>query len=402
MACRAICNQQINAVIPNEGIDSKYVYYYARTLRHWMEANASETTITILNKGRFEKAPIELPPLAEQRRIVAKVEELLARVNVARERLAKVPSLLKRFRQSVLAAACSGQLTEDWREENVGNDTGRDLVTSLRGQPPENCELSYSIPDQWTVVACRALCDEKRALTYGVIKLGPPVENGVPVLRSSDVRSLLIDERGIKRIGRGIADQFKRTYLEGGEVVVTVRGTLGGVAVVPDRMKGYNISREVAVIPFDSRLNRRFFALAIASLPSQNWLTGVEKGVAYTGVNIEDLKCLPLPVPPLAEQREIVRRVDALFALADKIEARATSATARVEKITQAILAKAFRGELVPTEAELARQEGRSYESASALLERIRAEREALEPLDGERRKSKQGRNAKRKSRGEP
>jgi len=70
-------------------------------------------------------------------------------------------------------------------------------------------------------------------------------------------------------------------------------------------------------------------------------------------------------------------RVDSLFALADKIEARVQAATVRVGKITQAILAKAFRGELVPTEAELARQEGRSYEPASALLERIRADREA-------------------------
>jgi type I restriction enzyme S subunit len=80
-------------------------------------------------------------------------------------------------------------------------------------------------------------------------------------------------------------------------------------------------------------------------------------------------------LPPRAEQQEIVRRVDALFALADKIEVRVKSATARVEKITQAILAKAFRGELVPTEAELAREEGRDYEPASALLDRIRAER---------------------------
>jgi type I restriction enzyme S subunit len=74
---------------------------------------------------------------------------------------------------------------------------------------------------------------------------------------------------------------------------------------------------------------------------------------------------------------EIVRRVDALFQLADRVEKRVSAATARADKLTQAILAKAFRGELVPTEAELARQEGRDYEPASALLERIRAEREA-------------------------
>jgi type I restriction enzyme S subunit len=94
---------------------------------------------------------------------------------------------------------------------------------------------------------------------------------------------------------------------------------------------------------------------------------------------VEDFRRLPLPVPPVAEQHEIVRRVDALFKLADAIEARVAAATTRADKITQAILAKAFRGELVPTEAELARQEGRDYEPASALLARIRAARAASE-----------------------
>jgi type I restriction enzyme S subunit len=97
-------------------------------------------------------------------------------------------------------------------------------------------------------------------------------------------------------------------------------------------------------------------------------------------------------LPPLAEQHEIVRRVDALFALADKIEARLAAVTSRVEKITQAILAKAFRGELVPTEAELARAEGRDYEPASVLLERMRAAREATAstPPKGPRRRRTQ------------
>jgi type I restriction enzyme S subunit len=81
-------------------------------------------------------------------------------------------------------------------------------------------------------------------------------------------------------------------------------------------------------------------------------------------------------LPPIEEQHEIVRRVEALFKLADKIEKRVEAATKRADKLTPAILAKAFRGELVPTEAELARQEGRDYEPASALLKRIKAERE--------------------------
>jgi type I restriction enzyme, S subunit len=89
---------------------------------------------------------------------------------------------------------------------------------------------------------------------------------------------------------------------------------------------------------------------------------------------------LPVPIRSLAEQREIVRRVEALFKLADSVEERVAAVTLRAEKLMQAILAKAFRGELVPTEAELARREGRSYEAASALLARIRAKRENMAP----------------------
>jgi len=101
------------------------------------------------------------------------------------------------------------------------------------------------------------------------------------------------------------------------------------------------------------------------------------EGVPTLGKAI--LAKLPVHLPPLPEQHEIVRRVDALFKLADAIEARVAAATARADKISQAILAKAFRGELVSTEAELARQEGRDYETASALLARVRTARAADE-----------------------
>jgi type I restriction enzyme S subunit len=106
-----------------------------------------------------------------------------------------------------------------------------------------------------------------------------------------------------------------------------------------------------------------------------------------------DAMRLPLTIPPLPEQHEIVRRVDQLFALANAIEAKVAAARGRVERLTQAVLAKAFRGELVPTEAELARREGRDYEPAAALLARIAAQRHAAggQPKPRTRRKTGKG-----------
>jgi type I restriction enzyme S subunit len=136
------------------------------------------------------------------------------------------------------------------------------------------------------------------------------------------------------------------------------------------------VSQHVALVrPVETEITPYLLLWTISPAHGRAKLTNDACGAGKPGLNLDNIREMAVALPPLAEQHEIVRRVDALFALADKIEARVTAATARVEKITQAILAKAFRGELVPTEAELARVEGRDYEPASVLLERIRAER---------------------------
>ncbi len=122
---------------------------------------------------------------------------------------------------------------------------------------------------------------------------------------------------------------------------------------------------------------------------------------AQKNINIEILSDVAVPVAPLAEQSEIVRRVNALFKLADTVDRRVTAVTARCERLRQAILARAFRGELVPTEDELARIEGRTYETASDLLARIQSERGVLTEREGTRKKSRRAvRATKRNGKG--
>jgi type I restriction enzyme S subunit len=106
-------------------------------------------------------------------------------------------------------------------------------------------------------------------------------------------------------------------------------------------------------------------------------LTGVAKGVAYTGINIEDLRTLPLKLPLKDEQVEIVRRVATLFAFADRLEARLQTAQTASERLTPALLAKAFRGELVPQDP--------NDEPASELLRRLQADRPASKSTQGRR-----------------
>jgi type I restriction enzyme S subunit len=360
-----VCSTGFTVLRPNSAVDPRYLFRYVLT-------DAFIDSVTPLQTGTHYPATsdrvvmserIPLAPFAEQGRIVAKLEELLGRVNASQKRLELIPAILKRFRQSVLAAACSGNLTADWRE----NAAPQELIPPEPVNPDDIVEVEDIIdaPAPWRRLPLQAVCDPDRTICYGVIKLGAEVSNGIPCLRTSDVRPLAIDLTRVKRIAPAISDEYRRTLLRGGEVLVNVRGTLGGVAVVPNSLCGWNISREVAVVPVKGVVPT-FIALWIASLPCQNWLTGVAKGVAYTGVNIADLKLLPVALPPLHEQHEIVRRVEALFKIADRLGLRYKEAKQRVDSLTQSILAKAFRGELVPQDPK--------DEPASALLARLAAQ----------------------------
>jgi type I restriction enzyme, S subunit len=144
-------------------------------------------------------------------------------------------------------------------------------------------------------------------------------------------------------------------------------------------------------IPLASKLFLYYFLKS----QTQN-LRNINQGAAQPNLNTEIIKSIVVPLPPLAEQQEIVRRVKALFKTADVLEARYRTAKAHVDKLTQSILARAFHGELVTTEAELARREGRDYEPASVLLERIRQER--AQQATSTQPKPKQRRAARKKA----
>ena len=170
--------------------------------------------------------------------------------------------------------------------------------------------------------------------------------------------------------------------------MLTITGNnVGRTAVVPPECPVAHVSQHVVIIRIDRRCDTAYLWLWVRSeAHGQKQLGEAFYGETKPGLNLDQVKRMAVDLPPLAEQAEIVRRVNALFALADGIERRVAAATARAGRLTQAVLAKAFRGELVPTEAELARAEGRTYEPASALLERVRAERDAT-PKPGRRRK---------------
>jgi type I restriction enzyme S subunit len=320
------------------------------------------TTVPSIRKSELSEIAVPLPPFAEQRRIVEKVEALLAHVNAARARLAKVPTILKRFRQSILSAACSGRLTEDWRLAS-----GSSSPDAIDGE----------LPAGWQSPTVGEICQK---VTDGEHLSPKTATSGVPLLSAKDVRDEGVLLSNCKFVSEADSERFRgRCDPDAGDVLVVSRGATIGRTTIVQTTAVFCLMGSVILLKPGRDVLGPYLVSALCSPDGQSEMQSLCGHSAQQAIYIRDICGLHVPLPPLTEQHEIVRRVDALFKLADTIEARVAAATARADKITQAILAKAFRGELVPTEAELARQEGRDYEPASALLARIRAARTASE-----------------------
>ena len=350
-----------------------------------------------INGTKLAEMLVPLPPRAEQRRIVEKIEALLAQVDAARGRLAKVQAILKRFRQTVLEAACSGGLTEDWRATNASRRINLPDDDDVLGDGrPEELPATWA----WSrlgVVASR--------VTDGTHQPPPLAPRGIPFLLIGNIASGRIDWGGISK---WVADETYRRLTarcrpERGDVLYTAVGATFGQALAVDWDHLFVFQRHIAHIKLRHDLvHTGFLVITLNSLSTYGLATEVARGAAQPTVTLGDLKRFPVPVPPLAEQAEIARRVGALLLLADAVERRLLIARRRADTLPQAIVARAFSGNLVPTEAELARAEGRDYEPASLLLERIRAEHTAA-PAKGSGRRllsANGGRLRRRTSRG--
>src|SRR5262249_33343906 len=268
---------------------------------------------------------------------------LLARVNAARQRLAEVAAILKRFRQSVLAAACSGRLTTASREETGELDIA-----------------DGELPASWKRRSLSELCT---AFEYGSSQKSQK-SGKVAVLRMGNIQDGEIDWSEL--VYSNDDDEIAKYLLTPNTVLFnrTNSAELVGKTGIyrgerPAIFAGYLIR-----ILNGPDLDPFFLNLCLNAPMFKEYCLAVRTdGVSQSNINARKLAEYSVNCCAPPEQHEIVRRVEALFRLADAIENWVAAATARAEKLTQAILAKAFHGELVPTEAELARRQGRDYET---------------------------------------
>ncbi|MCB1977537.1 MAG: restriction endonuclease subunit S [Nitrosomonas sp.] len=320
-------------------------WFYQLKILNLGELNKA-TAIPGLNRMDAYNQDIVLAPLNEQKRIADKLDSILARIDACRERLDHIPVILKRFRQSVLAAATSGKLTEEWR-----NETGNDKP--------------------WKTVRLAEIAHIQGGVTKDSKKQSLNDEE-VPYLRVANVQRGYLDLGDIKII-RIPVSKLNALLLEPGDILFNEGGDidkLGRGWIWEGQIEQCSFQNHVFRARLYDKKNQPKYISWWGNYRGLNYfLRSGKQTTNLASINKSMLSELPINLPSFEEQTEIVRRVEEMFAYADRIEARYHAARARIDKLTPAILAKAFRGELVPQNPD--------DEPASVLLDRIRASRAA-------------------------
>lgn len=364
-------NQGFKSFVFREDVDPSYAYYYLKSIRSLAESWGTGTTFKELSTTKAKQLPFILAPLEDQKRIADKLDLVLAKVEAAQARLDKIPTILKRFRQSVLAAATSGELTKDWRRVSEPEDWEIEKLTNTiyqkwlqerekeferKGKKPKTNTWLKKFP----AVEPRSIVDNDwiELSLENVAEVVDPnpshrmpkyVADGMPFISSENIVSIetLNFEKGKKVTEEEVEKQKTRYEVNEGTFAFTRIGTIGKSVLLPNP-HNYGISHAMAVVnPYDEVVDSTYL---IWVMNCESILKQAKHGVQSVGVpdlGIGKMKAFRIPIPSLNEQKEIVKRLNDLFEHAKTVEKQYNAAKSRLDKLTQSILAKAFRGELI-------------------------------------------------------
>jgi type I restriction enzyme S subunit len=410
---RVAFNQQINAVMPNESVHPLFLFYVAQShaFRSQLESMASATTIAIVNKGNFEKITIPLPPLNEQKRIVSKIEELFSELDAGEESLRRARRQLGVYRQSLLKQAFEGKLTTPWRQQNPHLLESPDQLLN-RIQSERQAHYAKQLKDweiavkKWDAGGRKQKKPSKPRQPKRISDLAPNIRQRLSELDigwqwaklgwmttgpeyGSSAKSKKVGDCPVIRMGniqRGEIDwgdlvysddpdEIEQYLLASGDVLFNRTNSpelVGKTAIYRGLRPAIFAGYLVRVNHIQSIVSGDFLTYFLNSHTARQYGNTVKTdGVNQSNINADKLINYPFPYCSLPEQQEIVRLLDEQFTVIDQNEQEIDAALKRSAALRQSILKKAFTGQLVPQDP--------TDEPASALLERIRRERELLD-----------------------
>ena len=327
---------------------SEFLYYFLLNEKDVFVAKGKGGAQPNISQGLIKEHVVYLPPVAEQKEIVDRLDILLAQVEATQARLARIPDIIKQFRQSVLAAAVSGKLTKEW----IGISTSKRTYLTLN-------DVGIEV---------------KTGPFGSVLHKSDYLTGGIPIINPMHISEGKITPSLNMSISKEKFEELAAWQLRKNDVIIGRRGEMGRAAVV--NTDGHLLCGTGSMIlrVTDNALPK-YLEIILRSPVAVDYFNSSSVGSTMVNLNQKIIKNLKVYFPEIEEQTEIVRRVEKLFAYADTLEQQAKAAKARVDNLTQAILAKAFRGELTADWRAANPDLISGDNSAAALLARIQTER---------------------------
>jgi type I restriction enzyme, S subunit len=380
--------------VPPAGVDARFLEAALQTTDAQRAIDGMKTGISDsglnLTHDRFFQLPIRLAPLPEQSRIVAEIEKQLSRIDAAVAALKRAQENLKRYRASVLAAACSGRLVpteaELARREGRSYEHAGVLLERILAEPrarwsgkgkykeparPDTTALPR-LPEGWVWTTLAAIAEIKGGITKGQQRRASERLRRVPYLRVANVQRGYLDLSDVSEIEATDAE-IEELHLVNGDVLFNEGGDRDKLG------RGWVWEGRIPTCIHQNHVFRaRIVGAAIAprllswygnSLGQQYFMAQGKQTTNLASINMSKLAKFPVPLPPVVEQARIVAEVDRRLSVVDVMKTEIETSLLRADRLRQSVLKRAFEGKLVPQDPD--------DEPASALLDRIRAERGA-------------------------
>jgi len=359
------------------GIGTFFILYVLRALESEIARKGTGTTFSAIGGDKLKTLEIPLPPLNEQERIVAKLEELFARLDAGVEGLRKVKAQLKRYRQAVLKYAFEGKLTEEWRKthkdqiepatkllERIKQERRGRLGTKYKEPPPIDVSGLQELPESWIWTRVGEISD---IIHYGYTASSTTEPIGPKMLRITDIQADTVNWNDVPYCK--IDDDTKQKYVlrEGDLVFARTGATVGKSYLIRGNIPEAVFASYLIRIVLSKNVKKEFVYNFFHSPLYWLQIRKQQLGIGQPNVNSQILARIVLPLPSFPEQERIVEEIDSRLSVAEEIQKTLDRSVKESERLRQSILNKAFTGKLVPQDS--------SDEPADKLLERIKAER---------------------------
>ncbi|MDL5363923.1 restriction endonuclease subunit S [Halalkalicoccus sp. NIPERK01] len=326
---------ELHVLRPRKGVSSKFLWYLLRSEPFKQGGEAAMKGVAgqqRIPSEFLEEFSISIAPKTKRDTIVRNLEEIISYIDDLADRLDRLEKTLSERRNTIIDLGITGKLIQN----AVMKDTKVSWIPRL--------------PNNWSSTKLKYIVDEP--IAYGIVQPGPDIESGVPYIRVSDLIEGELPEDGYMRTTTEIHEQYSRSVVHPGDLIMSIRATVGKVMQVPDHLEEANLGRGIARIRPDKSVNGDFLYYVLNSSLAHQEFNRLSKGATFSEVTLEMVRNLEIPLPPIEEQRQVVDQIQAGLESGQHLDEKVSECESLIEEKRQALITAAITGQIDVSEVK--------------------------------------------------